>query len=312
MFQLDHNEEVRFGLGSVCYFLKEGFRNVWMNGFMSVASILVMVCCFLFIGVSFFVSENIKSTLKTIEGQNSITIYLNSNLPKEECMSIEEEILKIPNISSCSFYSKEDAMKEYEGLLGEKVADFFQGEGNPLPDAYHVTMSSFDEYDLTVEGLKNIKGVEAISDRSEMAKRLSNFKKIVEIISFWVVISLSAISFLIISNTIRITLHNRRFEISIMKSIGATDYFVRLPFVVEGIVIGVISAAISCLILDIIYAQILNIIVSIAPFRVVPFGLFSKKIFIIFTTTGLIFGGLGGGISVGRYLKKEGGKVAVW
>jgi cell division transport system permease protein len=294
------------------YFVREGFRNVKLNGFMSAASVLSMICCLLLTGVSYLVSENIKFALKSIEGQNSITVYLRSDISEREIKKVKEKILDTENISSCNFYPKEEAMKEYEGLLGKKVANFFRGEGNPLPDAFHISMFDLGKYDVAIEKLREIDGIDAISDRSEAAKKLSDLKNLVAVIGFWVTVSFAVVSLLIISNTIRITLHNRRFEISIMKSIGATDAFVRAPFIIEGIVIGMLSAGFSMLILDLLYGEIIYIINGIAPFVAVPFERFSMNILVFFVFAGIFFGLLGGLISIRRYLRKEGGEVATW
>ncbi|GMB10504.1 MAG: FtsX-like permease family protein [Candidatus Improbicoccus devescovinae] len=294
------------------YFLREGIKNILVNGFMSATSAIVLICCLMITGVSVIITENIKFMLKNIEGHNNLTVYLKSQDLTCKPDEIKAKISNINNISTCEFYPKYEAIKEYESLLGDKVINYFQGEGNPLPDAFHVTLADLSDYNTTLEKLKSIPDIESISDRSEVAKKLVDLQQFVKILSFWIVISLAIVSIIIISNTIRITLYNRRFEINIMKSIGATHTFIKMPFIIEGIGIGVFAALVSISALNLAYVQIMKIINNIAPFKGIPFYDFYPKLFLIFTISGICFGLLGGVISIQRYINKEAGDVVAW
>ncbi|MDR1364696.1 MAG: permease-like cell division protein FtsX [Oscillospiraceae bacterium] len=276
---------------------------------MSLASVMVMICCLLLTGATFIVAENIKFILKNIEGQNSITVYLFKDADLEK---VKLGINNIENISSYDFYSKEEAIKDYEGMLGERVSGFFKGESNPLPDAFHVSFSDLSQYSATISEIMKIEGVDTTSDRSEIAEKLSNLKHIFAAISFWIVISLGAVSLLIISNTIRIAMHNRRFEINILRSIGATNNFIRLPFAIEGVAIGTFSATLSFFALRIIYSWFVKIANNTIPFNILPFEKFSNQMLIMFISMGLILGLIGGLVTIGKYLKKEMSEVVVW
>jgi cell division transport system permease protein len=293
----------------IFYFLKEGFKNIWLNGLMAFASVVVMVCCLLITGVAFLVAENIKFTLKNVEGQNSVTIFLCKNA---DVNKIKSNLVRIKNISSCEFCSKEEAMKDYERMLGERVVGFFQGEANPLPDAFKVRFDDLSQYGSTVEEISLINGIDTISDRSEIAKKLSDLRRLTEIIGFWVIVSLGVVSLLIISNTIRIAMYNRRFEISIMRSIGATNGFIRSPFVIEGIIIGIFSAVVSFFMLEVIYEQFIKTINSVVSLGTISFDVFFYQMFLAFVSIGFLLGLTGGLISIGRYLKKEGAEVVAW
>ncbi|MCL2312546.1 MAG: permease-like cell division protein FtsX [Firmicutes bacterium] len=293
------------------YFVKEGIRNIYLNGFMSVASVLVMVCCLVLTGISFLISENVKTAIRFIEGNNSITVYI-----KEDSFvdvdKIGEQIKSIPNVLSCKFYSKEEAMKEYKNLIGDSLNLFCEGEENPLPDAFHVSMSDLSFYDCTIDKITKIESVDSVSDRSEVAKKLSDIKRLCINIGSWIVFGLSMVSIMIISNTIRITIHNRRFEINIMKSIGATNMFIKIPFIVEGVIIGLISSSISIFILKLIYNQIIDLINGIMLFSTISFNEMFGKIFLIFLVSGITIGVIAGLISIKRYLNKEGGISVAW
>ena len=296
---------------SIKYFIKEGFNNVWVNGIMSIASILVILCCMVLTGSAVLMSANISYTLKSIEGKNSITVYLEKEIKPAQALKVGEKISEIPNVLSCEYYSREEAADKYKDMMG----DFFnslQGEKNPFPDAFHITMEDLSKYEETVGKIKAVEGVKSISDRSETAKKLTELNNMVASAGFWIVVSLGVVSLFIISNTIRIAIYNRRFEINIMKSIGATNWFIRAPFIVEGITIGLISALLSTAVLKFVYAETISIINKIIPFKGLEFNELIGPVFLGFIVAGVLFGLIGGVISVSKYLRKEGGDVVAW
>lgn len=296
---------------SIKYFLKEGLKNVWVNGVMSAASVLVMTCCMILTGGAVLLSMNLNQALKSIENQNSITVFLEKGVSSEEAAAVGKEIEKVPNILKCEYYSSQQAAEKYKDVLGDLYEVVQEGE-NPFPEAFHVTMENLSLYGQTVSNLKSINKVESVSDRSETAKRLSNLNKIIASAGVWIVCSLGVVSLFIISNTIKITMHSRRFEISIMKSVGATNSFIKIPFIVEGVIIGFIAAVVSTLILNLVYDSLLNVIGGIIPFHGIYFKNIFWKVLLCFVPTGIFFGVAGGLISIRRYLKKEGGDVVAW
>lgn len=296
---------------SLKYFIKEGVKNVYINGIMSIASVLVMVCCLVMTGVAFLFYKNIQDAIKNIESNNNITVYMKYE-SKADTEEIKNQIDSIPNVESCVIYPKSEAMKEYEGILGDSITSLFEGEANPLPDAFKVQMVDLSLYNDTVEKIMSISEVDSISDRSEIAKKLSDLKKLVGLIGFWVVLGLVLVSLMIISNTIRITMHNRRFEISIMKSVGATNAFIRAPFIIEGLILGIISAVLSIVILKIVCGQAIGMINTIIPFNFSSFNRMFKELFLGFVCSGAFIGVFASLISIKKYLKKEGGISVAW
>lgn len=278
---------------------------------MSVASILVMVCCMILTGSAVLMSANINSVLKNIEGRNSITVYLEKDVTEAQALKVGEKIAVVPNVLSCDYYSREEAANRYKDMIGSFFQSF-QGSNNPFPDAFRITMEDLSKYSETADEIMSISGVKSISDRSDTAKRLTEINNLVKSAGFWIVFSLGAVSLFIISNTIRVTMYSRRFEISIMKSIGATNWFIRVPFIVEGVTIGMISALLSTVILKFVYDEIILIINKIIPFRGLGFESMFLPVFLGFLFAGVIFGLIGGVISVSKYLKKEGGDVVAW
>jgi cell division transport system permease protein len=298
-------------INTIKYFLKEGTKNVWANGMMSLTSILVMACCLLLTGVSVLLSVNIRNILKNIETKNSITVYLKNDVTSSDISMIQSKITSTPNVISCEYYPREEAVKEYKEMLGE-LFEVLQGDENPLPDVFRVSMEELAQYTDTVSDIKSIEGVESISDRSNTAEKLTELNKLISLAGFWIIVALGGVSLFIVSNTIKVAMHNRRFEISIMKSVGATNWFIRLPFLIEGVIIGVVSALFSVLILNLSYNKLITVINDIIPFRGIPFEKLFWPVSATFLAAGIIFGLTGGLISITRYLKKEGGEVVAW
>ena len=292
------------------YFIKEGIRNVYSNGLMSIASIFVMVCCLLLMGVSFLASRSIKNILKNIEKNNSITVYAKFDVPVNTD-ELKSRISLLENVSSCEVRSKEEALKGYEETLGSSLTDLFDGEV-PVPDTFEVSMNDLSKYHETVSAILEIPEVDSISDRSEIASKLSNLKSILKKVGFWITVGLVSVSIMIISNTIRITMYNRRFEISIMKSIGATNTFIRLPFIIEGMILGLISSIISILILKFTYMKASELFSNFIPNSITSFNQIYVQIFASFILFGVFLGIISSLLSIKKYLKQEGGLSVVW
>lgn len=300
------------GISSFGYLIKEGCKNVWNNRIMSIASICVLISCLILTGSAILLSMNVAEVVDSVGDSNETTIYLKDGVSDVEAAYIGKDIEKIENVATVEFYSKEEAFKEYESVLGEDIFDNLQGDDNPLPDAYHISMVDLSEYEQTVAEISNIDGVDSISNRSDIAKRLTSINDLVSTLSLWIVIALTIISLFIISNTIRMTMYSRRFEISIMKSVGATNAFVRIPFVFEGMLIGLISAILSTVCLYFLYNGIMGVITSLIPFTAIPISSVIGYVAVAFAVAGTAVGAIGGLISIRKYLKKEGNEILGW
>ena len=237
-------------------------------------------------------------------------VYLKNEVDAEKATQIGESIKSLDNITSCEFYSKEQAVEKFKDTLGKAFESM--KENNPLPDSYKVTLTDISKYDETVEQIKAIDGVDTVVNRSELFEKLTKFDRFVSLAGMIIVLILALVSLFIISNTIRLTMYNRRFEISIMKSVGATDWFVRIPFMVEGVIIGIIAAIISSVTLKFFYDFIIQVIKKNISFFNTPFSDVSVPLFLSFLLAGILFGLIGGLISISKYLKREGGEILGW
>ena len=297
---------------SIKYLIKEGFRNVWVNRFMSIASVGVLMSCLLLLGCTALVLYNVNGVLGQVENQNVIMMYIEDGQLESDIKRIGEEIEKVSNIESCVFVSKEEALQTQLEDIADGYAEFFKGleDDNPLPDAYRIVLKDISLHDNTMLELNKIEGIESISDRSDIAYQLTSLKNVLYVLSFWVVGLLLFVALFIIANTIKLTMYNRRLEISIMKAVGATDEFIRVPFVVEGMTLGLISAVIAYVAMYYIYIAAQKALMGI-PFleNSVPFGGVALVLMAVFIVIGVGSGAVGSVISISRYLKREGSEI---
>ncbi len=297
------------GLG---YLLKEGIKSIWTNRMMSIASVGVLISCLLLTGAASLLSLNVSNTVDKIGGTNVTRVFLSMDVLDDEARYIEEDIKRIDNVVKTEFVSKDEAIKDYQETLREDIFNQLIGEGNPLPHAVDVTMEDLSLYDQTVENIMKVQGVESVRDTREIAEKLTSLQKLVNAMSFWIVLALTLVSIFIISNTIRMTMYARRFEISIMKSVGATDTFVRIPFIVEGMTIGAISGITTSVLMVFLYDAIMKSVQSIAQFDMVKYSEVGVYVSLAFVAAGIIIGALGSMLSIGRYLRKEGNELLGW
>ncbi len=297
------------GLG---YLLKEGIKSIWSNRMMSLASIGVLASCLLLTGAAELITLNVSTVVDNIGGENVTRVFLDMDVTDLEAVYIQDEIGKIPNVSETKFVSKDEAIMEYEDTLREDIFSQMQGDGNPLPNSVDVTLADLALYDDTMARITAIDGVSSVRDTREIAQKLTSLSTLVSSVSLWIVLALSVISIFIISNTIRMTMYARRFEISIMKSVGATDTFIRIPFVFEGMIIGLISGVIGSFLLTLVYDAVMKGVQNIIQFKFIPYSELALYVWAVFIVTGMIIGMLGSLISIGRYLRKEGNELLGW
>ena len=295
------------------YLVKEGFKNVYANRIMSIASICVLVSCLVMTGAAALFSINVHGIVSDVEKTNETTVYVMRDRNEIEARQIGKQIEEIENVESATFVSKQDAVNQFKDTLGDQLFDRIKDK-DPLNDVYRVVFKDLEKYDDTVKQIKAIDGVEKVNDRREFAQKLSTVSNLVNIISVAVVTALIIISLFIIANTIRATMYSRRFEISIMKSVGATNMFVRMPFLVEGMVIGLISAAFALGAVALLYEGVKRVIIEVAGtwITVIPFTSIIVPLALAFALVGVLVGFFGGFISIRKYLKKEGNEILGW
>ena len=296
---------------SLKYLIKEGFRNTWTNRMMSIASICVLMSCLVLIGCASMIFLNIESLLGRIEEENVVMVYIQDGTTDADINTMGTTLKNMDNIKNVEFISKESAWQEQLDTMEEAQAKFFTEISSdiPLPDAYKVTVNDLSQFDSTVSQIKQLQHIDTIRENKDLAQKLVTIRHGVEVISVVIVAVLLAISVFIIQNTIKLTVYSRRLEISIMKSVGATNGFVRLPFVVEGMILGIISGVIS---LGLVWAfyefavkQFGDLIASLG-LEALKFSDYAWYMLGIFIAIGIITGVGGALLSMGKYLNKEG------
>mgnify|MGYP006069904207 CR=1 FL=1 len=296
-------------LHSIGYLFREGIKSLLKNRTMCIASIGVLISCLLMTGIAGLLSLNLSVTMESIEGNNTLTVMLRQDVPSLTAVRIGEEIRQIDNVAECTFVPKDSAL---EGIMadvdgGTDLFEEFAGDENPLPDSYKISLSDLSLYDETISAITAIDGVDSISDYRAVANKLSSLDRLVRYCSIGIVIILAVVSLFTIANTVKGTIFSRRVEINIMKSVGATNGFVRVPFIVEGIIIGIISGLVSATVLYFAYDQAVEVVYGLAPWlTIVNIRPYVWLIYGGYLVVGMLFGLLGGTISIGKYLKKQG------
>jgi Cell division protein len=286
------------------YFIKEGMRSIWVNRMMSFASVLVLCVCLVMLGTTFLTTFNISNFITELESKNQIMVYLQKTVGPAGVGSIEKQIKATPNVESYVFLTQEQNFELSKKTLGEQKI-LLQGiDSTAFPASFQVKLVDLTKYAQTVAAFEKIQGVDYVSRDQGLASIMTNIQKVVSIAGFWLFVILAVISLFIISNTIKLALFSRKREINIMKFVGATDWFIRWPFIVEGLIIGLISAVIALIAQYYIYTGLVEgIIRMINVTEPISYG---GQLYIIlpgFLLGGVLVGALGSVMSVRRYLR---------
>lgn len=298
---------------SLKYLTHEGFRNVWVNRLMSLASVTVLMACLIIMGAGVMIYFNINNVVDKVQSQNVVMVYVADDASEDETTQIGTSLKGISNVESCEFVPKEVAFQEQIQSMGGDAALFEGFDEIPLPDAYKVTVKDLSQFENTVSQIKQINKVDSVRENSDLASKLLSLRHAVSIVSVGLVVMLFLVALFIISNTIRITMFSRKLEISIMKAVGATNWFIRWPFMIEGMILGTISGIVSLGVLWGLYAvaeKVFAQTLSLIGFSLVPFSGYWWQILLVFVAIGLFTGGFGSLVSMAKYLKEQGSVVS--
>ena len=299
------------------YLTKQGLGNIARNKLMSFASIGVLTACLVITGIAALMSLNVGKFVDYLGAQNKVIIYLKLDADDATIESAKQAIGGVPNILSSTYVSKEDALNETKSWISDydsgayaNVLDGYEGDNNPLYASFRVTVNDLSKIDDTVAELAKLPGVDFVDAPSDLAGTLVSLKRAVNIAGWGLVAVLAAVSLVVIHNTIRITVFARRKEINIMKFVGATNGFIRLPFLVEGTAIGLISAALAFGVVSGAYIGILEAVshagtgwLSSLYFTIVDYNSVWSLLLVVFLTSGALIGGVGSAASIRRHLK---------
>lgn len=301
----------------VSYLIGEGFKNVLKNKKSTFAAFFIMFATMITVGLGMAGASNLTSIINQLESDFPINVYIDDTASQDDIKNMEEQIKSLDYVNSVTYTSKEQALKNERENLGDTanvVLNSYTESNNPFPASFTVTLTDLEKSSEVIpilQQLENVKkdkstGNPCVVTKQDTINGLNKAKKVIRIIFFVVGVLLIVISTVIISNTIKLTVHARRREISIMKYVGATNNFIRAPFIVEGIVIGVVAVAVSLLVSGSVYELIynsLNSMISTKNYQLLLFKDIFYEILLVFAVLGIGIGVLGSSLSMKKYLK---------
>jgi cell division transport system permease protein len=287
------------------YFIKEVYTSFKRNIWMTLASIFTVVLSLFILGFFSIVILNLNKMADTLESQVQISVYLKDDLSQEEIDETKENLSKIEGLQDIKFTTREEAMENFKERLGDQqfLLDALD-DTNPLPDSFSLTVTSPQQVKTIADTAAALDSVESASYSQDIINHLFNLTHLIRLIGVALIILLTGAAIFIISNTIRLTVFARRKEIAIMKYVGATDWFIRWPFLLEGICLGFIGGGLATIFLYIVYNQVTQeIYEAMAFFPLIPQHPFIDYISLAILVAGIIIGALGSTISLKRFLK---------
>ena len=291
----------------ISYLIKEGISNLFKNKKSTISSLMIMCATMLIFGLFFVIGENINAFVENVAEAQEIRVNLKTDATDKEIEEVGNEILSIEGVRNAEYVSKEEAIKYMEDLLGsEAVAEY--KERNIFPVAYNVTLTDLNLNDDVQAAINEIPQVDNIVSSNQVIAQIVRLAKGVKYVTAGILVLLVIISVSIIANTIKLTVHARRKEISIMKYVGATNSFIRWPFLVEGVIIGVIAGLLSVGIVGLAYTGIANQLSGTEFLETVHWKLLDFKdmfnlILTVYLVLGIGIGVIGSRISMRKYLK---------
>lgn len=296
---------------SVKYLINQGFKGIWKNKMMTFASFCILLVSLLMVGLSCLTAVNLTRIIGGIENKSEVVVVVKDSVSDNDLKNLESKIKKIPNINTVSLYSKDDAWKNMLKGMTKEEKNFFQyADDNPLPNTFKVTVKDIQKMSETTTQIETFDGVESTKSPTAFADILVNIRRIFTVVAFAVVLALVLVSLIIISNTTRASVFARRKEINIMKYVGATNGFIRIPFFVEGMIVGLVAACGALLLTKFAYEGIYNIFNNdfglwsvLGVQNLYSFSDLALPVSLAYIITGALIGAVGTSISTGKHLK---------
>ena len=291
-------------LNNIGYLLKEGFRGIFLHGFMSFAAVCVTIACLVIVGSFSILAYNLDVMVEELNQTSEILVYVDADLPDAEARSIGTKINLLDNVLQSTFVSREEALEDF--IADHDGDSAFSGvQASDLRHRYIVTLEDNLRMKQTDEQLKQLPGVAKTNAAYELAEGFSTIQSVLHIVSYAVIAVLLVVSLLIISNTVKLAMYDRKDEIAIMKMVGATNGFIRLPFIVEGFTLGMIGAILAFGLEWVGYdalVQRVSGVDSLQLFSFVPFQELLIPMVIVFAGAGMFVGIVGSWTSIRKFM----------
>jgi len=288
---------------SLFYFIGQAFRGLWRNGVMSFASIAILMSCLVVIGGFTLLVYNIDVNLEDFGLENEIVVYLDFDLEEEAIVSIGDKLKTLDNVEGIDRTTKSEGLQQMKNEY-EVYADVTEEE-NPLSDSYTVIYLENEKVPELKYQIQQIEGIRKINDKADLASTMESFKNGIMLIFIWFLAILAIVSIFIIVNTIKLSVFARRHEISVMRYVGATGWFITLPFVIEGIIIGLVASVAGYFVEWYFYSYIETMVTTdLQMISIAAFDSIYLYVLAGFLGLGVITGIIGSSISLGKYLKQ--------
>lgn len=287
------------------YFIREAVLSLIRNAWMTVASIGTVTVALLILGTFMILAVNLDHMAATVESQVEITAYLDDGLQDKEITDIGKKISAIAGIDQVKYVSKGEALKRLGDRLGDQksLLEGYEND-NPLRNSFEIRSQKAEDVTKVAQATEKVKGVAEVKYGREIVDKLLKFTRVVRIVGIALMVALAVAALFIIANTIRLTVYARRREISIMKFVGGTDWFIRWPFVIEGLFLGVIGSSVAAMVLVYLYRAILrNVEINLPILPLVGANPLLGNLVKLLLTTGGLIGMVGSTISLRKFLK---------
>ena len=286
------------------FLLGQGIKNIFTHGFMSFASVAVITACLFIMGCFSLLTLNIDNMIAEMQSQNRVIAYVDEELDEDEARALESKVSKVKNIETCEFVTREEAMTSFES---DYDADLFENiDSSVFRHRYVLSLADLSLMQETKADLEGIDGIADVRAHLDYAEKFVTLRNVVSIVSVILVVTLIVVSLFIMTNTIKLATFTRREEIAIMRMVGATNGFIRLPFVVEGLVLGALGGAVAYGLVALVYHLATEKLLAAMAFGfvvLVPFSTVALPLLGVFLGVGILVGVLGGVSAIRNYLK---------
>ena len=289
------------------YHLKEGFHSIFTHGLMSFAAVCMIVACLIIMGSFSLVAVNLDNTLGDLEAENEFTAYVDETLSETQARAIQAKLEAVPNVSSATFVTAEQALEDYrQRYVDSEYAELFDLPSEVLRHRYRIHVVDIEQLAETVAAVEQVDGIADIQAALEGAQGFVTVRNVAGAVAWILILMLLVISLFIIANTIKLATFHRREEIAIMKMCGATNWFVRWPFIFEGMILGLVGALLAFLIQWGIYSVIITAIAEYGGLQliaIVPFQSLALRVLGAFAAAGLAIGAGGSLLAIRKFLQ---------
>lgn len=290
---------------NIIYFFKEGIRNIFVNGLMSLASVSMVTVSLFLLGIFSVFGYAVNYIVEDIKNDCEIRAYVEDELPENRIEALQKTVKQSsPAVRDVIYVSKDEAYDEAVDIVGKDVVAGFSRADHPFRRSFKVTLSNLSDNADVAAKLANLDGIHSVANKQEEVNSLLKVSSAIRWVIFWLIVVLAIIAVFIISNTVRIALHSRRLEISIMKYVGATDWFVRWPFIIEGVLIGIVGALIATLLIWLGYNTVYALVTAGTSVITLPEGnSFMGVLIASLIAAGAAMGSCGGLITIRKHLR---------